>query len=419
MECQEARRLIDAEASHRIPAGQRTRLGEHLATCSGCRAYRGGADAQLLGSLLADQPELQAQATSRMPIVRRRRRASRKRWPLPLVVALGGLGLYIGYLLGSAGLALFTIRGNVQAMQITALPRAVVTSGPSPTPALRVPTAEPTAAVGGPPPLATGALTILLLGVDRRPGEDDPARTDAIAIARLEPATGRVALLSLPRDLIVTIPGYGQSRINAASVYGELSPELGGGIALTQRTVESLLGLPIDYAFEINFSGFTGAIDAIGGVDLNVEQEIYDPTYPTMDYGYQEVYFAPGYQHFDGTTTLIYSRVRHSDSDFGRMRRQQAVLRAAISRVRGRNPLEQIQLIADVSTALREDIRTDLSESLMASLAWTFRNTDPTSVEVYTLDETMISVGAAGDPYAQFALPGVLPQLVSQLMGDK
>jgi LCP family protein required for cell wall assembly len=433
-----------AQARGTLAADESARVQEHLANCSFCQSYRATLNQQLLDRLLgmptqtlptsaatrsADRSTEWSSAEAHSKPLRRKLaskplptlpfpKPGSRRWPLPLLLALGCVLLISGYLIGSVVLNLLTIRGNVQAMQFpTAMVRNAEAAGPLPTPALRVPTPAPTEITARPPALATGSLTILLLGIDRRPGETAPSRTDAIAVARLDPTSGRVALLSLPRDLIVSIPGYGQARINAASVYGELNPALGGGVALTRRTVESLLNIPIDYTLEVDFNGFIGGIDALGGIDLLVEKEIYDAEYPTMDYGYQEVYFPIGAQHMDGATALIYSRVRHSDSDFERMRRQQSVLKAAISKVRDRNPLEQLQLIADVSTALRNHIRTDLSESMMASLAWTFRNVNPESVEVLTLDENMVSIGAAGDPYAQFALPGAIERLTTQLLG--
>jgi polyisoprenyl-teichoic acid--peptidoglycan teichoic acid transferase len=419
MECQKARQLMRAQGRGTLTAEESTLVQEHLATCPFCQAYRTTLNQQLLDRLLTSSADALPASSNPVPTPTTTPALPRSRHRLLLWLALSSILLLSGYLLGTIGWSLFTIRGNIQAMQFpTAVVRDTGNTGPLPTPALNVPTPAPTEVTARPPALATSSLTILLLGVDRRPGETAPSRTDAIAVARLDPVSGRVAILSLPRDLIVAIPGYGQGRINAASVYGELYPQLGGGAALTRNTVETLLNIPIDYTLEVDFNGFIGAINALGGINLFVEKEIYDGAYPTMDYGYQEVYFPVGEQHMDGENALIYSRVRHSDSDFERMRRQQQVLKAAINQVRDRNPLEQIQLIADVSTALRDHIRTDLSESMMASLAWTFRNISPEAVEVLTLDETMVAIGAPGDPYAQFALPGAIQALTTQLMNE-
>ncbi|MBO9325220.1 MAG: LCP family protein [Roseiflexus sp.] len=262
------------------------------------------------------------------------------------------------------------------------------------------------------------AITVLLLGLDRRPGETFPSRADAIIVARIEPERQRVALLSLPRDLVVPIPGWGWSRINAAMVYGELNPALGGGIALTRRTVSEFLSIPIDYTVIVDFTGFIGAIDAIGGVTINVPVELYDPNYPTMDYRYTVAHFRPGVQHMDGARALMYARIRHMDSDWERMKRQQTVIIAALNQVRERNALEQVESIAALTSALRGFVITDIPETQLLGLAWAFRDFAPDQVERYALDASSVSIGAPGDPYAQYALPGAIERLRAQLLGS-
>lgn len=266
-------------------------------------------------------------------------------------------------------------------------------------------------------PPAEDAVNVLLLGIDQRPEETFPARTDAIVVVRLEPQRQRVAMLSLERDLMVQIPGYGQARLNAANVHGELYAHPGGGIELTRQTVSSLLDLPIHYVVKINFQGFIGAIDALGGVTIDVEEELYDPQYPTMDYGYTVAHFLPGPQHMDGARALMYSRVRHMDSNFARMRRQQQVMVALLTQVREQHALDQLQDIADLTTALRDYIQTDMPPEHILSLGWAFRDLPPEAVERYVLDENMVSLYVLpGDPYAAFAVPGAIDSLVQQLV---
>lgn len=266
-------------------------------------------------------------------------------------------------------------------------------------------------------PAESRAITVLMLGVDRRPDETGPSRSDAIMIARLDPESKRVALLSLPRDLIVNIPGYGQDRINAAMVYGDLNPQLGGGVELTRKTVSNLLSIPIDYVVQIDFQGFMGVIDSIGGITINVEKEIYDPAYPTMDYGYTVAHFLPGVQQMDGETALMYARTRHSDSDFERLKRQQSVLLGVQERLQQQNALERIQSAASMTSALREYVQTDLPEERMVGLAWAFHSVTPDSIERYALDGSMVTMNAIpGDPYAQILVPGAIDTLVQQLL---
>jgi LCP family protein required for cell wall assembly len=277
-----------------------------------------------------------------------------------------------------------------------------------------VPTLMPTIGVA---PMSGEALNILLLGSDRRPGESWQTRSDAIMVVRIEPARQRVALLSFPRDLIVNIPGYGYARINAATVYGDMYPELGGGTQLARTTVSGLLGIPIHHVVRVDFNAFITAVDTIGGIDLIVEKELYDPAYPTMDYGTTIAHFLPGPQHLDGASALMYARLRHADSDYHRARRQQQVVQAIMQRVREGNVLGQVQMMADLSTALRDNIQTDLSLDQMIGIAWAFRNFAPDQTERYALDENLTSVGVAGDPYAITASPWAIQQVVGDLLG--
>ncbi|MBP1465761.1 LCP family protein [Candidatus Chloroploca sp. M-50] len=267
-------------------------------------------------------------------------------------------------------------------------------------------------------PASTQPQHILLLGSDRRPGEGWQNRSDAIMIVRVEPDTQRIALLSLPRDLIVEIPGYGWARINAMTAYSNLDPGAGSGIELARRTVSNLLDLPIDYVVRADFQAFMTAIDAIGGIEINVETELYDPMYPTIDYGYMVAHFLPGPQSMDGYSALIYSRIRHPDSDYARSRRQQEVIQAIMSRVRDQNIIVQAQMLSDLSTALRDHLVTDFSLEEMIGLAWAFRNFSPEDVERYTLDENLTTVGLPGDQYAITTSSWALQLVRSQLVGQ-
>src|SRR5262249_15717585 len=167
---------------------------------------------------------------------------------------------------------------------------------PSRTP---IPTIPPATTTPVAPP-AGGPVTVLMLGTDERPDETGPPRPDALIIARIDRDSHRIALLSLPRDLWVEIPGYGSTRMNAANVWGIIYNDPEGGLGLARRTVSNLLGVPIDYTVQINFQGFIGAIDALGGVTVDVPKELYDDEFPTMDYGYTVAHFLPGPQQMDG-----------------------------------------------------------------------------------------------------------------------
>ncbi len=455
MNCSAARHLLDHGVRPGSSPPERAELGFHLAGCADCRFYRTDMDARLLSSLLAAN-QTRPQPAAPTPIEPPANSTpARRTWRASISQALwyGGLGLLAAFLLavviiiGGAALSIFNIHQNVQAMIVptasatsvhpVVVPAASATPAatapieptvalaptrppptatlpqPSPTPIPTLPPPTPTLS----PPSAGGPITVLLLGSDERPGETDPARTDAIIIARIDPHSGRVALLSLPRDLWVEIPGYGQARINAANVWGIIYNAPEGGLGLAQKTVSNLLGIPIDYTIHINFQGFIGAIDALGGVTVDVPNELYDDQFPTMDYGYTVAHFLPGTQQMDGATALMYSRIRHPDSDFARMRRQQAVMVAALARIREQNPMQSLKSLEDVTAALRGYVQTDLPEDRMIGLAWALRNFTPDHVERYVLDEDNITFGIGDDRWAEVADPGAIEALAHKLIG--
>lgn len=177
-------------------------------------------------------------------------------------------------------------------------------------------------------------INILLLGTDERPDENGAPRTDTIMLLTLDPQTNTAGMLSLPRDLLVPIPSYNfNAKINTAYGYGEMYNYTGGGAQLVMDTVSQLIGRPVDYYIQINFNGFIQMVNLIDGIDINVAETIYDEQYPTSDYGVETFYLAAGLQHLDGETALKFARTRHSDSDYGRARRQQEVIRAVADKV--------------------------------------------------------------------------------------
>lgn len=170
-----------------------------------------------------------------------------------------------------------------------------------------------------------GPVHVLILGIDQRPGETGPFRTDTMLLARFNPATRRVALLSIPRDLWVNIPTVGENRINTAHFFG--------GPELARQTVQQVLGVPVHYYVVVNFDGFTQIIDAMGGIDVDVPETLHDENYPTEDYGITTIHIEAGPQHMDGHTALIYARSRYSTNDFDRAKRQQQILAAMKARL--------------------------------------------------------------------------------------
>jgi LCP family protein required for cell wall assembly len=249
---------------------------------------------------------------------------------------------------------------------------------PTPLPT-RLPTSTPAPAWSGP-----STFTFVALGVDRRNDQEIP-RTDTIMLGKVDLRTPSVNLVSIPRDLLVDIPGYGKDRINAAYVYGEQFKEPGGGIGMLKRTIEKNFGLQIDHFGLVDFQCFRTAVDAVGGVNVNVPRLIVDTHYPTDDYGTKAVRFEPGMQKMDGERALEYARTRYADSDFQRMQRQQLIIAAM------REQLLTLRTLPSLPTMLAgcRNMRSDLGWRDYLTLATTMQSLSGNRVSFAAVDERM------------------------------
>jgi LCP family protein required for cell wall assembly len=274
------------------------------------------------------------------------------------------------------------------------------------------PAAQPGAEAA--PTLSQESLNILLLGTDARPS-DDTTRTDAIVLMRIERDSGRVSMLSIPRDLWVSYPTGGEGRVNAAYTLGEKRFGPGGGAAMAKSTIGRLVGVKVDNFVLINFQGFQTLIDQLGGISVNVPEAIYDPAYPTDDYSTIKVRFRAGPQTLNGERALIYARTRHADSDFGRNQRQQLVLMAIFNRIRERGLLQQLTSLDDYTGAMRGYVRTDMARSRMLEVAGFARGIGPDDVLRYAIDSSAIVDLRAPATFA--AEPVALKRIVGQFTG--
>lgn len=203
--------------------------------------------------------------------------------------------------------------------------------------------------------VAQDKMNIMVMGVDRR--EDDIGRSDTLFVATVDPDKKAAAILSIPRDTRVKIAGHGYDKINHAYAFG--------GHRLTQSTVEELLGISIDYYILIDTKAFERIIDAIGGIDINVEKRMYYED-PWDDDGGLVIDLRPGLQHMNGKTAIEYVRYRDEDGDIGRISRQQKFLKAVMDKVASPSIIPKIPtIIQEVSSA----VETDMSISKMISMA--------------------------------------------------
>jgi LCP family protein required for cell wall assembly len=288
-------------------------------------------------------------------------------------VAILAMGLFVTTL--AFGLGLFVVLRVANAGQDVggdpAIVAAEATATDENTVAGIAETPAPTATVGVDiqPWDGKRRFTILLMGIDKRPNDKGTAfRTDSMMVFSIDPKTKTVGLLSIPRDLFIDIPrdtvvrnSYGLQRVNAAYVIGELARP-GYGPQLAMQTVQYNLGMRINDYIVFDFNTVINAVDAVGGIDIDVPRAIYDATYPDMYYGYDPLRIPAGKVHMDGTLALKYGRSRHSTSDFDRAKRQQQVIIAMRDKVLNLNMAPGLiakapQLWQQFSTTTKSSLR--------------------------------------------------------------
>lgn len=215
----------------------------------------------------------------------------------------------------------------------------------------------------------TGGTNWLLVGSDSREGLSaqqeqqldtgdaataSGARTDSIMLLHVPSGRGPATLVSLPRDSLVTINGYGENKLNASYSFG--------GPTLLSRTVEELTGLHVDHYLEVGFGGFAGVVDAVGGVGICLSEAVHDPKI--------DLDLAPGCQRLDGAQALKYMRTRaFAGGDLERIEHQRQFLAALVAKATSRNvllnPFKSVPMVLRLSSSI-----TVSDDDHLYNLAW-------------------------------------------------
>jgi len=240
-----------------------------------------------------------------------------------------------------------------------------------------------------------GPLNVLLIGLDAvdcavQNSTTTARRADTILLLRIDPSSGRAALMNLPRDLYVAVPGHDSRKINTAHVFGELDPDLpGGGPELLKRTIELNLGLAVHRYVRVDFEGFQRIIEALEGVEIDVPEDgLYDDEFPDKGCGTVTIEFEPGRQHMDGERALQYARSRHSTSDFDRSKRQMQLLLALRERAMDLGALAKLPRLVP---ALLDTVDTNLSVAEILSLAGVAGGMDTEDITTLPVDENAVT----------------------------
>ncbi len=324
---------------------------------------------------------------------------------LTAALRYGLIGGFIIIALLVGGLTFFVIRDFTSRWQMTGL------EGVSVVDATSTPNANgeiPLTAPGGPqapaalaptPPPWDGSnrVTMLVMGLDYRDWEsgDGPPRTDTMILFTIDPIHKTAGILSIPRDLWVNIPGFNYGRINTAYMLGEGAKLPGGGPALAAKTVEELLGVPVDYYAQIDFGAFVRFIDEIGGVKVEFTEPIrLDP----MGTGNTKK-FKPGVYTLPGDLALAYVRLRKTEGgDFDRAQRQQNVILAIRDRITKFDMLPTLIAKApQLYTELSSGIQTNLNLDQSIRLAWLAAQIEPDQIKRGAIAAGQISFAKSPD----------------------
>jgi len=210
--------------------------------------------------------------------------------------------------------------------------------------------------------------TILLLGCDKR--SNDSGRSDTIMIAFLHSKNKTVDLLSIPRDTYVQIANGGKTKINHAYAYG--------GIPLARATVEDYLGIDIDHYAEIDFEGFADMVDALGGIEMDVEKNMYYPA--------EGINLKAGFQKLDGDQALQYVRFRgDAQADIGRIARQQKFMQTLADQLLD---LSNVWKLPQLVSAVTNNMQTDITTQEMLAMAKLYKQATSSNMEMEMLPGT-------------------------------
>ena len=303
----------------------------------------------------------------------------------------------------------------------TATATATATPTPTPSPsatASSTSTPEPTpTAQFSPTPVPTAELTqdvihILLIGGDRDYVLD--MNTDTLIVVVVDRKTHQVSLLSIPRDLWVYIPTYGWGRINTAHRLGQRGkyPD-GKGPGRLMRTIEENLGIPIDHWVRVGYSGFAGAVDELGGVDMIVPCRVNLRYRPPTSEDQAEMILEPALHHLDGETALRYVRTRRGDSDYERAGRQQQFLKAVWYQFKSPDILLKIP---GLWSALKGSFRTDMKLGDVLALAPLVLDLEPQRIRSLAIGRSHVeSWTTPGGARVLLPIPEKIEQVVARL----
>lgn len=246
-------------------------------------------------------------------------------------------------------------------------------------------------------------LAVLLLGVGGE-GHDGGDLTDTIMVAQIDNLHQRIQLISIPRDMLVFDDNGAYKKINSVYSFEKVAgKDESEAIQTLSKTVTEITGIPINHYARIDFDGFKQMVDAIGGIEIEVFEDINDPYYPGPNYSYDPFIIDAGVHQMSGETALKYSRTRYTskNGDFDRASRQQQIVTKFKDQVLTLNPVTDIRSIISLVNLFGKTVDTDLSIAQMRKLYDTYNDIDNYQMNSIVIGEDLLQ-GSLVEDYRMF-----------------
>ncbi len=261
-------------------------------------------------------------------------------------------------------------------------------------------------------------FTVLIVGLDVRPQQGGPSRTDTILLLRVDAGGNRAGIVSIPRDALMRVPvpsgGSITDRVNTAYVYNWSADDAGQAPAALAATIEENLGIEIDYYAVFDQRGAADIIDAAGGVTVEVRAAFGQANYSDDDVNVIPQFFEEGKQHLDGYEAVAYGRIREGSSDFDRIRRQQQVAEGLVSQL---SSPASVTKLPGVWRAYERAVDSDLSLRQSAGLFVLLKRIGTGRIVTRSLGDAAVSCSACTAAILQL-LPGETARIIGEAFDD-
>ncbi len=261
-------------------------------------------------------------------------------------------------------------------------------------------------------------FTVLIVGLDVRPAQGGPSRTDSILLLRVDPSNNRAGIVSIPRDVLMRVPlsngGFTNDRINTAFVYNWSADDGGQAPAALAATIQENLGITVDYHVVFDQRGAADIIDAAGGVTVQVGEAFGQADYSDDDINVVPQYFEKGSQHLDGYEAVAYGRIREGSSDFDRIRRQQQVAEGLVSQL---SSPASVARLPGVWRAYVDAVDDDMSMRQSAGLFVFLKRIGTGRIVTRSLGDAAVSCTSCAAAILQL-LPGETARILGEAFDD-